>query len=194
MRTTPARESMLAGAPTDPTEPMTTFVARRAKKSPALSTRIVKGLADRMLASLELADAELSVLLVDDNFIQNLNREHRGKDRPTDVLAFPVDEEPIEAGPRILGDVVISLPTAQRQADSRKRELLPEVRFLLAHGLLHLIGHDHATKAQKRKMDAAARRLVRAAPLQEVPAPSPKRRRSPPKVAAKRRARRARRK
>ena len=170
---------------------MTTFVARRAKKSPALSTRIVKGLAERMLASLDLADAELSVVLVDDNFIQNLNREHRGKDRPTDVLAFPVDEDPIEAGPRILGDVVISLPTAKRQADGRKRELLAEVRFLLAHGLLHLIGHDHATKTQKRKMDAAARRLVRAAALPDVSAPRPRRGRRPPdRTTAQRRVRR----
>jgi probable rRNA maturation factor len=159
---------------------MATLVARRAPKSPALSTRIVKALAERMLAALDLADAELSVLLVDDNFIQNLNREHRGKDRPTDVLAFPVDEEPIEAGPRVLGDVVISLPTAKRQAESRKRELLPEVRFLLAHGLLHLVGHDHATKSQKRKMDAAARRLVRAAPLPHPGASLSQSRRSAP--------------
>jgi probable rRNA maturation factor len=165
---------------------MTTLVARRAKKSPPLSTRIVKRLAEHMLAALDLADAELSVLLVDDNFIQNLNREHRGKDRPTDVLAFPVDEEPTDMGPRILGDVVISLPTAHRQAESRKRELLPEVRFLLAHGLLHLIGHDHATKPQKRKMDAAARRLVRAAPLPPAPAKPTPRGRKPPKAVVKR--------
>ena len=147
-----------------------------------------------MLAALDLADAELSVLLVDDNFIQNLNREHRGKDRPTDVLAFPVDEEPTDMGPRILGDVVISLPTAQRQAVSRKRELLPEVRFLLAHGLLHLIGHDHATKPQKRKMDAAARRLVRAAPLPEVLAKPKSRGRKPPTTVGKRRVQSRRRK
>jgi len=173
---------------------MTTLVARRAKKSPPLSTRIVKRLAEHMLAALDLADAELSVLLVDDNFIQNLNREHRGKDRPTDVLAFPVDEEPTDMGPRILGDVVISLPTAQRQAVSRKRELLPEVRFLLAHGLLHLIGHDHATKPQKRKMDAAARRLVRAAPLPEVLAKPKSRGRKPPTTVGKRRVQSRRRK
>ena len=173
---------------------MTTLVARRAKKSPALSTRIVKRLAERMLAALDLADAELSVLLVDDNFIQNLNREHRGKDRPTDVLAFPVDEEATDSGPRILGDVVISLPTAQRQAESRKRELLPEVRFLLAHGLLHLIGHDHATKAPQRKMDAAALRLVRAAPLPEVSTRQQRRGQKPPQATPRRPVRRTRRK
>jgi probable rRNA maturation factor len=59
--------------------------------------------------------------------------------------------------------VVISLPTAARQAKSRSRAIFPEARFLLAHGLLHLLGYDHVTKPQKRRMDAAARRLVRAA-------------------------------
>jgi probable rRNA maturation factor len=170
---------------------MPTLVARRARNAPALSTRIVKRLAENMLAALELTDAELSVLLVDDTFIQNLNREHRGKDRPTDVLAFPVDEDPVDSGPRILGDVVISLPTAERQAKSRKRELLPEVRFLLAHGLLHLIGHDHATKPQKRRMDAEARRLVRSAPLPPA-AESPRPRARVPATPKKTRGTRAR--
>jgi probable rRNA maturation factor len=150
---------------------MPTLIARRARRAPSLPSRVVARLADQMLAYLGLEHAELSILLVDDTFIQNLNREHRGKDKPTDVLAFPVDIEATHEEPRILGDVVISLPTALRQATGRGRELLPEVRFLLAHGLLHLIGYDHATPAQKRRMDAAARRLVRAAPLPEPTAP-----------------------
>lgn len=130
-----------------------------------------------MLALLELEDAELSILLTDDSTIHTLNREHRGKDKPTDVLAFPLDEsdqpEPQPAkgvrskanrpAPRLLGDVVISLDTAERQAASRKRPLTDEVRFLLAHGLLHLIGYDHDTPEKKREMGAMTRRLVRAA-------------------------------
>jgi probable rRNA maturation factor len=116
-----------------------------------------------MLGTLGLADAELSVLFVDDAAMRVLNRRHRGKDRPTDVLAFPVDEKPVRGAPRVLGDVVISLETALRQARSRSRGLVAEVRFLLAHGLLHLVGYDHATRIQKRRMDAATRRLVRAA-------------------------------
>ena len=116
-----------------------------------------------MLEHLGLEDAELSVVLVGDRAIQTLNRDHRGKDRPTDVLAFPLGKSPAPDLPRLLGDVVISLPTATRQAKSRRRTLLPEARFLLAHGLLHLIGYDHGTPAQKRRMDAATRRLVRAA-------------------------------
>ncbi len=126
-----------------------------------------------MLAHLGLADAELSVVLVNDRAIQILNRDHRGKDRPTDVLAFPLGRAPSKDQPRLLGDVVISLRTAARQAKSRQRALLPEARFLLAHGLLHLIGYDHATKLQKQRMDSATRRLVRAA---TSPSKSPKKR------------------
>lgn len=124
-----------------------------------------------MLADLGLGDAELSVLLTDDASIRELNREWRDKDEPTDVLAFPIDERAARdaheraSGGRdlVLGDVVISLDTALRQARGRKRELFEEVRFLLAHGLLHLIGFDHATPEEKREMVALTRRLVRAA-------------------------------
>jgi probable rRNA maturation factor len=140
-----------------------TLVSRRGKRRPSLSTERIRTLAARMLAVLGLGDAELSVLLVDDAAMQALNQRHRGKNRPTDVLAFPVDEKPVRGAPRILGDIVISLETALRQARSRKRALVPEVRFLLAHGLLHLVGYDHATRIQKRRMDSATRRLVRAA-------------------------------
>jgi probable rRNA maturation factor len=140
---------------------MPTLVARPVRKGPKLSVRSVRTLCDRMLAALGLDAAELSVLLVDDVRIQHLNRLHREKDRPTDVLAFPLDETPPDGAPRLLGDIVISLETALRQARSRKRTLLPEVRFLLAHGLLHLLGHDHGNPREKRRMDSATRRLVR---------------------------------
>lgn len=133
-----------------------------------------------MLAALDLSKAELSVLLTDDRTIHALNREHRGKDRPTDVLAFPLDEEPSAvAGPeRLLGDVVISLDTAARQAAARRRPLEAEVRFLLAHGVLHLVGFDHDTRPRKQRMDATTRRLVRAAAkaVDELPTSRPENR------------------
>lgn len=124
-----------------------------------------------MLEKLELSEAELSVLLTDDATIHSLNREHRHKDRPTDVLAFPLDEDEasVAASQRILGDVVISLDTAERQARGRRRPLIEEVRFLLAHGLLHLIGFDHDTAARKRRMVAMTQALVRAAPIEAEP-------------------------
>lgn len=139
-------------------------MTRRAPSSPELSKQEIRKLADRMLAELDLEEAELSVLLTDDSTIHRLNHEHLGKDRPTDVLAFPLDEgEPTGLpGERLLGDIVISLDTAARQAASRRRDLLSEVRFLLAHGLLHLIGYDHATPDEKKEMTRETRRLVAA--------------------------------
>jgi probable rRNA maturation factor len=146
---------------------MPTFVLRRAPGSPALSPSVVRRVADAMLSELELGHAELSVLLTNDRQIQALNLAHRQKDKPTDVLSFPLDEgagaDGAVSGTRLLGDVVISLDTAARQARGRSRELLPEVRFLLAHGLLHLLGYDHGDPAQKREMTLMTRRLVRAA-------------------------------
>ncbi|HEX3773561.1 MAG TPA: rRNA maturation RNase YbeY [Polyangiaceae bacterium] len=147
---------------------MPTFVLRRAKGSPALSVAVVRRIANAMLSELELASAELSVLLTNDAEIHALNREHRDHDKATDVLSFPLEEGEAVLRPknpgqtRALGDVVISLDTAERQARARKRELLLEVRFLLAHGLLHLLGYDHANPQEKREMTAQTRRLVRA--------------------------------
>ncbi len=134
----------------------------------SVPARLVAKLGNAMLATLSLPDAELSVLLTDDSEIHRLNREHRQKDKPTDVLAFAMDESvPDPAG--ILGDVVISLDTAERQARSRRRPLLEEVRFLLAHGVLHLVGYDHAEPGEKREMVAMTRKLVRLAPLPAAP-------------------------
>lgn len=154
---------------------MPVHVTRQARRSPALDSRRVRTIAGRMLRELGLEQAELSILLTDDEGIRALNAEHRDKDKPTDVLAFPQDVESIEQGENLpgsglghlLGDVVISLDTAARQARSRRRELFDEVRFLLAHGVLHLVGYDHATPDEKRAMTRMTRRLVRAASADE---------------------------
>jgi probable rRNA maturation factor len=113
-----------------------------------------------MLAELGLEQAELSVLLTGDELISELNGSYRRRHRPTDVLAFAMDESLPRAGPRLLGDVVISLETAGRQAKKAGHPLSREVTTLLAHGLLHLIGHDHLTKAEKAAMDARTELLV----------------------------------
>ena len=119
--------------------------------------------AEAMLESLGLPYAELSILLCDDQAIRSLNREYRKKDKATDVLAFPMQEGP---GPStdsgLLGDVVISLPTAARQAADRDRPIIQEVTFLLAHGLLHLLGYDHATKVEEREMKVRTDALMAA--------------------------------
>ena len=110
-----------------------------------------------MLAALGRPDAELSVLLCDDRMIRALNRDYRRKDRPTDVLAFPLDD------PRVLGDIVISVDTARRQAKRARRTIAAEITMLLAHGLLHLLGFDHRTVAEERRMKAKTDLLVAAA-------------------------------
>jgi probable rRNA maturation factor len=119
--------------------------------------------AEAMLESLDLGEAELSILLCDDATIRDLNRRYRKKNEPTDVLAFAMQEGPgpaLETG--VLGDVVISLPTAARQAEERDRPIIEEVTFLLAHGLLHLLGYDHGTAREEREMTAQTNALMAA--------------------------------
>ena len=85
-------------------------------------------------------EAELSLALVNDEEIQELNRRYRGQDKPTDVLSFPLQDR---LCPTLLGEVIISLDTAKRQAEKRRIPLAEEVQTLLIHGILHLLGYDH---------------------------------------------------
>ena len=96
--------------------------------------------------------AELSLVFCDDDFIQKLNKDFRGKNEPTDVLSFPMDEVVFESEVRMIGDVVISTETALRQADVIKHEPFLEVVFLLIHGVLHLHGYEHSNKILRRQM------------------------------------------
>lgn len=123
--------------------------------------------ARHLLLAFDLPDGELSVVLCDDAFIQPLNRDWRGKDRPTDVLSF-AQREGEEADPDddVLGDVVISLQTAARQAEERGHTLDHEVRVLLVHGVLHLLGYDHEQDDEAEEMEALEREL-----LAELPGP-----------------------
>lgn len=158
---------------------MNVQVARQATRSRAVTVAEIKGAAETMLRTLALPRAELSILLCDDPTIHALNRDYRRKDKPTDVLAFALREgrDGHLAGDA-LGDVVISLDTAARQAAEHARSTRDEVRMLLAHGLLHLLGWDHRTDAEDAKMRAevdrlvaaVARRAVRKAPARRAPA------------------------
>ncbi len=115
----------------------------------------------RLLALLGV-DGELSIALVGDAEMHALNRDYRGKDRPTDVLAFALREgEDASIHPDVLGDVVISVDTAARQATARDAALADEVRVLLAHGILHLLGYDHErSPAEARRMFGKQRALL----------------------------------
>lgn len=88
---------------------------------------------------------EISLLITDDETIHQLNKEYRQKDRPTDVLSFPMEDD------IMLGDIVISLDTAKKQALERDINVDREVAFLFIHGLLHLLGYDHETSAEDKK-------------------------------------------
>jgi probable rRNA maturation factor len=130
-----------------------------------------------MLAALQMNDAELSILLTGDDQIRNLNRVYRKKNRPTDVLAFAQREgKHGERAGRLLGDVVVSIPTTRRQAEAAGHDLGAELTMLLAHGLLHLLGWDHDTPSKDRRMRRETQRLCAAA---GVPRPAPRPRRSP---------------
>jgi probable rRNA maturation factor len=117
-----------------------------------------------MLAAVQMDNAELSILLTGDHQIQNLNRIYRKKNRPTDVLAFAQREgEHRERAGRLLGDVVVSIPTSRRQAEAAGRDLRSELTMLVAHGLLHLLGWDHDTPSKDRRMRRETERLCVAA-------------------------------
>lgn len=115
--------------------------------------------AKRLLRAVGRGDASLSLVLVDDAAIRELNREHRGKDRSTDVLSFPLEPGSFEPEP-LLGDVVISIETARRQAMDYDAPLQREVERLLIHGLLHILGHDHECEDERTLMLAQERRLA----------------------------------
>lgn len=104
-----------------------------------------------------LADYEVALRLVDDAVIHALNRGYRKKDKPTDVLAFAQREGPAgKLHPALLGDIVISVDTARKQA---KRGLHKELLHLASHGLCHLLGYDHRDDDEERAMNARAAAL-----------------------------------
>jgi probable rRNA maturation factor len=100
-------------------------------------------------------DSDLTIVLVDDARIQALNRDFLAHDAPTDVLSFPADEPDPETGRRYLGDVVISLGRAAEQARERGHAFEAEMQLLVVHGVLHLLGYDHAEAEEKERMWAA---------------------------------------
>ena len=124
----------------------------------------------KMVALFDLKDAEVSLSLVSDKTIREVNSNWRKKDKPTDVLSFPLHELPMadllvagRTAPLLLGDIVISIETTVRQAKKHKHTATDEALVLLAHGLLHLFGFDHRTDDEEREMDAFAAVLIAAA-------------------------------
>ena len=121
---------------------------------------MVRKVAKASLSALESPEAELSISLVSDKKITELNQQYRNRPRPTDVLSFSMREGAFsDINPQLLGDVVISVETAKRQAESKGLSLEEEICVLLIHGILHLFGYDHeksdlkAQAMQKKERD-----------------------------------------
>ena len=101
---------------------------------------------EAVLVAERVGECEVGVVLLDEHEMREINREHRGKDEPTDVLSFPIDEdEDLDGVTRLLGDVVICVPVVERQAAEQGVEPGDELVDLLVHGVLHLLGYDHET-------------------------------------------------
>jgi len=149
---------------------------------PALADAGPPAFAEKLVAASQAAAAEagfagpgdMTLVIADDAHVQELNRTYRGVDATTDVLAFGAEGEceateptdvqfvlPAEAEPAYLGDVVISLPQAQRQAAERGHPLEAELCVLVVHGTLHLLGYAHAGAEERQVMWETQRRALR---------------------------------
>ena len=117
------------------------------------STEAIREAAQALLSALGSPEGELSVLLLDDPAIADLNEQYLGRQGATNVIAFPMNEgEFADINPDILGDVVISLDTAEREAREMGLSLAERFKELLIHGILHLYGYDHETNEADAKV------------------------------------------
>lgn len=108
---------------------------------------LIKKLSQKVL-ELEEVDKEVSIALVDNEYIKELNNKYRNKDEATDVLSFPQEDEDL------LGDIIISIPRAREQAEEYNHSLAREIGFLTVHGMFHLTGYDHHQQDEKEEMRA----------------------------------------
>ncbi|MDQ2865090.1 MAG: rRNA maturation RNase YbeY [Candidatus Eremiobacteraeota bacterium] len=133
-----------------------------------VDSRALKRVMNALLAAVGEERSDISIALVNDAAIQAINRQFRSKDAPTDVLSFPMFDDAandVQTGERLLGDIVISVDTARRQACEYDAPLQRELYRLLLHGLLHIMGHDHMKDEERVRMEAEERRLAAAIDL-----------------------------
>jgi probable rRNA maturation factor len=105
---------------------------------------------------------DLTVVLSSIERIRNLNREYAGDDRATDVLSFLDGSPEPESGRRYFGDVIVAVPIAEEQARQGGHTLSAEMALLVVHGVLHLLGHDHARARERARMEVAQREILEA--------------------------------
>jgi len=107
------------------------------------------------------AAVEISVVLADDAMVRTLNRDHRGKDKPTNVLSFPIGTAGgVDAAPTMLGDVVLACETVMAEAAAQGKSVADHLRHLVVHGVLHLTGHDHEDDAEAERMERLETRIL----------------------------------
>ena len=156
------------------------FAADEQSEEPVETMRWVRLAQDVLVAEGIKGDAELSMLFVDETAIADLNKRFRGDEGPTDVLAFPIDDQVVESGrspdsggsgpgvnppepaeaPVMLGDVVVCPTVARRNAESRSATVDDEMALLVVHGILHLLGMDHVDDDEARTMQQRERDLL----------------------------------
>ncbi len=108
----------------------------------------------------QAAEGDLTIVLTDDARLRELNRAYLGIDAPTDVLSFPAAETDPDTGSKYLGDILISMPRAVEQAQAGGHPVESETQLLVVHGILHLLGFDHARPEEKRRMWAAQAQIL----------------------------------
>lgn len=143
-------------------------IANRQRRIP-LRTETYRTWGEKVLRKLGRPEAEISLSFLNDRRIRSLNKIYRGKDQSTDVLAFPLAlpksvrwrSSAHRPPPPFLGDVVISVPTAGRQAREQHHSLGREMAWLMIHGILHLLGYDHERPEEARRMRRKERTLIR---------------------------------
>lgn len=129
------------------------FIEKIENLSPDLAENLIEKAATESLRHQAAPeDADLTVVLTDDAQLHDLNKEYLSVDAPTDVLSFPSDQTDPETGARYLGDILISVERAAAQAAAAGHATEAEVQLLVVHGVLHLLGHDHAEPEEKARM------------------------------------------
>jgi len=134
---------------------------RNAQRKFKIDRQSLLRLIENALGDLAPPNSEISIILVNDDKIRKLNKEYRAKDTATDVLAFPQDKEALgDKGGRLLGDVVVSVETARRQAREHYLSDEEELILLVVHGALHLLGYDHDRSIKdKKKMQKITKKI-----------------------------------
>ena len=134
---------------------------REENRNLPVSEKILKKLSGTAFRLTGKETGDISLVVCDDQFISRLNTKYKGKEEPTDVLSFTMrDEETPQIGSNILGDIIISIDTARRQADAMGETLNEEFLILFIHGLLHLLGYTHSNQQDENTMTEFTKKIL----------------------------------